>query len=204
MFSGITQGVFPVVKLERNPFLLNYTVCLCENLISNLNVGDSIAVDGVCQTVVDIDNYNVSFQAILETLSRTTLGNLQLNKLVSIERSLRFGDEIGGHEISGHVFGTGVIAQILDTEESLTLVIHCDLTWMKYIVAKGYIAVDGSSLTVGETDHQKGLFVLHLIPETLKLTNFSRKKIGDLVNIELDYKTKLIVDTVERILPSIF
>lgn len=200
MYSGITKGLFPVVKIEKRADILDYTVRLSKDLSVNLRVGDSVSVDGVCQTVTNIAENNISFQAIPETLSKTTLHKLTINSLVSIERSVKLGDEIGGHEIAGHVFGTGVVSQVLQTEESITLVIHCNPSWMKYILTKGYIAIDGSSLTVGDTDNQKGLFVIHLIPETIKLTNFGNKKVGDLVNIEFDYKTKTIVDTVERIM----
>lgn len=200
MYSGITQGLFPVVQIEKCNSILNYIVRLSPKLAVGLHVGDSVAVDGVCQTVVNIAQNDISFQAIPETLNKTTLNKLTINSLVSIERSIRYGDEIGGHEVSGHVFGTATISQILHTGESATLVIHCNPSWMKYILPKGFIAVDGSSLTVGETDNKKGLFALHLIPETLRLTNFSNKEVGDLVNIEFDYKTKIIVDTVERVM----
>lgn len=203
MYSGITQGLYPVVSLDKQDGLLAYSVRLREDLLANLKIGDSIAVDGVCQSVVAISKDEVSFQAINETLRRTTLSNLRLNSLVSIERSLRYGDEVGGHEVSGHVFGTGVIVERLKTHDSLTLVIHCNPDWMKYILTKGFVAIDGSSLTVGDTDFDKGLFTLHLIPETLRLTNFNNKKINDKVNIEFDYKTKTIVDTVTRILKDI-
>lgn len=200
MYSGITKGLFRVVALTRKDSLLNYTVRLSATLIKGLSIGDSVAVDGVCQTVVSILDYDVSFQAIAETLKKTTLNDLFLEDLVSIERSMRLGDEVGGHEIAGHVFGTGVVSQVLETHDNLTLVIHCNIEWMKYILPKGYIAIDGSSLTIGETDPEKGLFALHLIPETLRVTKFKDKKINDRVNIEFDFKTKVIVDTVERVL----
>lgn len=200
MYSGITQGLFEVISLVRKPGLLNYTVQLSTALSKDLKPGDSVAVDGVCQTVVTIEHSQVSFQAIQETLDKTTLNELQLGSYVSIERSLRLGDELGGHEVSGHVFGTALIHQKINADNNLTLVIQCNPEWMKYIVAKGFIAVDGSSLTVGETLADQGLFYLHLIPETLRLTNFAHKKEQSKVNIEFDHKTKTIVDSIERIL----
>src|SRR3990167_1271668 len=196
MFSGITTGLFRVVSTNYLNDLLDYSVMLSSSLMQNLKIGDSIAVDGVCQSVVEVAGNQVSFQAISETLDKTTLRSLSPGKMVSIERSLRFGDEIGGHEVSGHVFGTGIVSQILETHSNVTLVIHCDVEWMKYIIHKGFIAIDGSSLTVGETDTDRGLFAIHLIPETLRMTNFKNKNINDKVNIEFDYKTKIIVDTV--------
>lgn len=199
MYSGITKGLFEVITLISNPWLINYTIRLTPELCVNLNPGDSMSVNGVCQTLVHLENSCASFQAIAETLEKTTLSELQQGAYVSVERSLCFGDEIGGHEIAGHVFGTAIIYQKIAVHPNLTLVIQCNPDWMKYILPKGFIAVDGSSLTIGKTIPHLGLFELHLIPETLRLTNFAHKKIQDKVNIEFDYKTKTIVDTVERI-----
>lgn len=202
MYSGITKGLFQVTSLTRHPGLLQYTVKLPHDLCSNLQIGDSVSVDGVCQTVVNLDGTYVSFQAIKETLNKTTLNELQQGSYVSIDRSLRWGDEVGGHEVSGHVFGTGIIHQKIIEDNNLTLAIQCNPDWMKYILPKGFVAINGSSLTVGETRPEQGLFYLHLIPETLRLTNFSEKPILDRVNIEFDNRTKTIVDTVERILST--
>jgi riboflavin synthase len=200
MYAGITRGLYEVVVLNRAPGLISYTVNLSTELCKKLKSGDSVAVDGVCQTVVKIDGTQVSFQAIQETLDKTTLNALQLGSYVSIERSLRLGDEIGGHEVSGHIFGTAIIHQIIVENNNYTLVIQCDPNWMKYILPKGFIAVDGSSLTIGETLPEEGLFYLHLIPETLRITNFAHTQVNDRVNIEFDHKTKTIVDSIERIL----
>lgn len=202
MYTGITKGLYEVVAINKAPGLINYTVNLTPELCKNLKTGDSVAVDGVCQTVVKIENNHVSFQAIQETLDKTTLNELQLGDYVSIERSLRVGDEIGGHEVSGHIFGTAIIKQKIVQDNNLTLIIECCPEWMKYILPKGFIAVDGSSLTVGETLPEQGLFYLHLIPETLRLTKFANKKVNSRVNIEFDHKTKTIVDSIERILSS--
>ncbi len=200
MYSGITQGLYKVVDLAKKPGLIHYTVNLSNELSKALKPGDSVAIDGVCQSLVQLAGTHASFQAIQETLDKTTLNELHVGRYVSVERSLRWGDEVGGHEISGHIFGTGTIHQKIVENDNLTLVIQCDSSWMKYILPKGFIALDGSSLTVGKTQYDEGLFYLHLIPETLRLTNFSKKQINDRVNIEFDHKTKTIVDTVERIL----
>ena len=203
MYSGITQGLYEVVALKKDQDLLSYTVLLSTELARHLKPGDSVSVDGVCQTVVSLEKKNrVMFQAIQETLEKTTLHELHLGSYVSIERSLRWGDEIGGHEVSGHIFGTGIIHQKIVDNHHVTIVIQCDPSWMKYIISKGFIAVDGSSLTVGQTYPEQGLFYLHIIPETLRLTRFADKNINDSVNIEFDHKTKTIVDTVERMLSS--
>lgn len=202
MFSGITQGLYQIAALEKKANFIDYTVTLSEALCDGLSSGQSIAIDGVCQTVVDIQGICVRFQAIEETLNKTTLRWLNQGDWVSVERSLRLGDEIGGHEVSGHVFGLAKIQQRYPANEQLTLLIQCNPAWMKYILPKGFIALDGSSLTVGETNAAEGCFYVHLIPETLDRTRFGSKQIGDKINLEFDQKTKTLVDTVERILPS--
>lgn len=203
MYSGITCGLFDVIHVDKKPGLMSYTVRLNSKLLHNLNIGASVAIDGVCQTVVSIIDNDVGFDAIQETLDKTTLGQLHPGSKVSVERSLCYGDEVGGHEVAGHVIGTATIIDITTTENNLSITLQCPLEWMKFILTKGFIAVDGSSLTVGAVD-PKGTFTLHLIPETLRLTNFAHKRVGDLVNIELDHRTQTIVATVERILPTLF
>jgi len=200
MYSGITAGMFEITSLVKQPDLIDYTVCLSAALCEQLRPGNSVSVNGVCQTLVRLEGSMASFQAMRETLERTTLGELERGSWVSIERSLCWGDEMGGHEVSGHVFGTATIYEKRINQNIFDLIVQCDPLWMKYILPKGFIAVDGSSLTVGDTEPTQGLFHLHLIPETLKLTGFSNKNVGDKVNIEFDHKTKTIVDTVERLL----
>ncbi len=203
MFSGITQGLFPVTFIDRKPGLLTYAVELSPQLSEQLKIGASIAVNGVCQTVVAIQQNVVRFDAIQETLNKTTLADLEMHTLVSIERSIHWGDEVGGHLVSGHVSGTGVIVKRIQKGDIFSLTIQCAADWMKYISPKGFIAIDGSSLTIGDTDSKQGLFDIHLIPETLRVTHFAHKKLHDRVNIELDSQTKLIVDTVERYMTTV-
>jgi len=201
MFSGITRGLFKIIQVNNQPGLLTYTIELNQQLVENLRIGASVAVDGVCQSVTKIQDTQISFQAMQETLEKTTLKSLQVGQYVSIERSLRYGDEIGGHEVSGHVTGTATVNKIDRSENNLTLLLAGPAEWMKYIVPKGFIAVDGSSLTVGDTQSEgEGSFSVHLIPETLRLTNFGNKKLTDQVNIEIDSKTRLIVDAVNAFL----
>jgi len=201
VYTGITRGTFPVMNVERQPGLLRYAVGLPDVLREGLEVGASVSIDGVCQTVTAIEGERVHFDAIEETLRLTTLDDLQPEKLVAVERSARVGDEIGGHDVAGHVIGTGTIAERLTDGGRCDLRISVSSEWMRYILTKGFIAVDGSSLTVGERD-DRGWFWLHLIPETLRLTNLGRKGVGESVNIELDARTVAIVDTVERVLAS--
>ena len=199
MFTGITRGTFEVTHLERAPDLLTFEVDLGKALSAGLEIGASVLIDGVCQTVTEIGGTRVRFQAIRETLDRTTLGDLVEGVQVSVERSARVGDEIGGHDVSGHVTGTGRVSQIRREGDVCDVRIGVPDAWMKYILFKGFIAVDGSSLTVGERS-ETGTFTVHLIPETLRLTQLGDKAVGDRVNIELDPRTVAIVDTVERVL----
>lgn len=201
MYSGITQGLFVVSRVEKKPGIINYAVKLNAELTQGLKIGASVNIDGVCQTVAQINGDDISFTAMAETCRLTTLNDLTPGRKVSVERSLRLGDEMGGHDIAGHVTGTAQIKQISRSDNNLTLTLHCPSEWMKFILPKGFVAVDGSSLTVGHTDNQ-GFFEIHLIPETIRLTNFGNKQVGDQVNIELDRTTQIIVTTVERLLQT--
>jgi riboflavin synthase len=202
MYSGITRGTRPVVGRLASDVQVDIIVDLGAELAAGLDLGASVSIDGVCLTVAGLagpTRSEVLFQVIRETLERTTLGSLEVGSKVSVERSYRIGDELGGHELAGHVLGTGRIDWLSDTGQQRDMRISVPREWMKYILRKGFIAVDGSSLTVGETD-ARGTFELHLIPETLRLTNLGLKQVGDRVNIELDARTVAIVDSVERIL----
>jgi len=193
MFSGIVKGFFPVKSVHAQQNETQYSVELSSDLIKDLQIGASISIDGVCQTVVKIDNHAVYFDAIQETLDKTTLSELHPERLVNVERSLRFGDEVGGHLLSGHVVDTVVIQKI----DQNVFTIQCDPKWIKYILPKGFIALDGASLTIVDVD-PRGTFTVHLIPETLRLTTFGFKKEGDSINLEIDSQTQAIVDTIER------
>jgi riboflavin synthase len=199
MYSGITRGLFPVVALERREGVTRFTVALSPELARDVTLGASVGIDGVCLTVVAFEGNLLSFESIAETLSRTTLGTLEVGRRVSVERSVKVGDELGGHDVFGHVIGTGTVVARGHVGEQLDLTIEVPETWLKYILPKGFVALDGSSLTVGEVQ-PSGRFDVHLIPETLRLTNFTNKQVGDRVNVELDPRTVAIVDTVERVL----
>jgi riboflavin synthase len=199
MYAGITRGTRRVVEKRSFEGRIDLVVELEKDLSVNLELGASVACDGVCLTVAGIDGTRALFQVVAETLERTTLGALDVGSVVSVERSYRVGDELGGHELAGHIIGTGCISEVRREGGRHDLRVSVPREWMKYIFPKGFIAVDGSSLTVGDTD-PAGSFALHLIPETLRLTKFGSKGVGDRVNIELDARTVAIVDTVERVL----
>jgi riboflavin synthase len=201
MYTGITRGTFPITQVERQSDLATYVVELNDELVEGLEPGASISIDGVCQTVVEVSGRKVKIDAIRETLERSTLDTLEVGRKVAVERSARVGDEIGGHDIAGHVNGTGVISEVHHEGNEFDLRIGAPAEWMSCVFEKGFIAVDGSSLTVSDID-ASGSFTVHLIPETLRLTNLGGKQKGDRVNIELDARTVAIVRTVERVLEA--
>lgn len=199
MYSGITRGLFPVVEVTPGDGVTHLSVELSHALAAGVQLGASIAIDGVCLTVVAFSGARVSFDAIAETLSRTTLGELRVGRKVSVERSCRVGDELGGHDVFGHVIGTASVLARKRVGEQLDLTLGVPQAWMKYLLPKGFVALDGSSLTIGDPVSAQS-FDVHLIPESLRLTNFEHKQVGDRVNVELDPRTVAIVDTVERVL----
>ncbi|MEY4582126.1 MAG: hypothetical protein RL701_6829 [Pseudomonadota bacterium] len=199
MYTGITRGIFPVSRVEDHPGFTRFSVALNSALTRDIQTGASVAIDGVCCTVVEFTDTELSFDAMQETRSLTTLSELRVGRGVSVERSCRVGDELGGHDVFGHVIGTGVVTRVEAIGGQLDLTIQVPPAWMKFILHKGFIAVDGSSLTVGDV-RREGTFDLHLIPETLRVTNFAARRVGDRVNVELDSRTVAIVETVERVL----
>ena len=198
MFTGIVAGRFRVVEAIHELGKLELWVDLQAHA-SGIQVGASVAVDGVCLTAVACRDGAVRFQVITETLERTTLGRLVGGSIVNVERSYRVGDEIGGHEVAGHVIGMGEVSQLLVLPGETAIEVRVPKEWMKYILSKGFIAIDGASLTVGET-RRDGALWLHLIPETLARTTLGLKDVGSQVNVELDARTVALVDTVERVL----
>lgn len=200
MFTGIVQGVGQIISIEDNDKLRSYSVKLPEKLSHQITVGASIANDGCCLTVTDFGDDWVSFDIIQETLSLTTLGAKQVGDSINIERSAKYGDEIGGHVMSGHISCTATIIDIQKTETNCEMTLALGNQLMKYVLYKGFIGIDGASLTVGHVEGNH--FKIHLIPETLSMTTFKHKKVGDKMNIEIDSQTQAIVDTVERVLSN--
>ncbi len=198
MFTGIVAGSFPIVSLDLDRNLLRYSVALPETLLEKLEIGASVAVDGVCQTVTQINNREVSFDAIEETLLCTTLAERKEGDCVNIERSLCVGDEIGGHFLSGHIACKGQVTQVNQEHNNRSIQVECPEAFAKYLFPKGFIAVNGVSLTLGECSGHH--FLIHLIPETLHMTNLEGLEKGSFVNLEFDSQTVATVLTVERVL----
>jgi riboflavin synthase len=200
MFTGIVKGLGDVLAARMAPGLLSLEVQLPAGLGEGLQRGASVAIDGVCLTATEIEGDRVRFDAMQETLQRTTLGALQAGSKVNVERSFRVGDEVGGHIVSGHVLGVAEIVALEETPTNRVLTFRCDPSWMRYLLPKGFVALDGCSLTVSDVDQARATFRVWFIPETLRLTVFGAKGPGDRSNLEIDSRTQAIVDTVERYL----
>jgi riboflavin synthase len=200
MYTGIVQACVPVIRVDSKPGLKTYTIELPEDRLAGLELGASISIDGVCQTVVRRDDRRVTFDAMEETLRKTTIGQIAEGRRVNVERSAVTGDEIGGHALAGHVMGTADIVEVRRSENNRAVTFRVPAPWMKYIFAQGFIALDGASLTIVDVDRASASFHVSFIPETLKRTTFGFKGEGDRVNVEIDSRTQIIVDTVERVL----
>ena len=196
MFTGIVQGIGEIVAKTTVNTVTSMTIRLPN--VENLAIGASVSINGVCLTVVSIESNNVQIDVIDETIDRTNLGDVSVGDTVNIERSLKFGDEVGGHILSGHIFDTGIINSKTKKGDQMSLSVLAPPSVQKYLTEKGYIAIDGISLTIGKISN--GCFDLHIIPETMRLTILDSKEVGDIVNIEIDSSTQLIVETIERLL----
>ncbi|MDX1320202.1 MAG: riboflavin synthase subunit alpha [Oceanospirillum sp.] len=198
MFTGIVQGRAPLVELVEKENFRTHIVELPDELLAGLETGASVAHNGCCLTVTRIDGNRISFDLMQETLRLTNLGDLALGDEVNIERAARFGDEIGGHSMSGHIMCTTEVKEIVESENNYQIWFALPAGYEQYVFEKGYIGIDGISLTVGAL--QDGRFSVNLIPETLERTVIAQRKVGSRINIEIDPQTQAIVDTVERVM----
>ena len=196
MFTGIVQGLGVIKSIQEGNGITTFSIACPDT--QHLAIGASVAIDGVCLTATSIKDKLVTFDVIPETMERTTLGERVVGDEVNIERSLRYGDEVGGHLLSGHIIGRGLLTYSERVGEGAQLKIKAPPSIQKYIQTKGYVGIDGISLTLGEVIENE--FDLHIIPETLRLTTLGSKQAGDAVNIEIDSTTMMIVETVERVL----
>ncbi len=199
MFTGIVQGTAPVVAIEEKSNFRTHVVEMPDELLPELALGASVAHNGCCLTVTEVNGNRVSFDLMKETLRITNLGDIKVGDVVNLERAAKFSDEIGGHLMSGHIICTAEIAKIYTSENNRQIWFRMpsdDL--MKYVLHKGFIGIDGISLTIGEVVGNR--FCVHLIPETLARTTLGKKRLGHRVNIEIDPQTQAVVDTVERVL----
>lgn len=200
MFTGIVQGVATVVAIDKKDKFQTHIIELNGELAEGLAIGASVAHNGCCLTVTKINESRISFDLMQATLALTNLGEVNVGDNVNVERAAKFGDEIGGHNMSGHIALTATIQNIIKTENNRTIWFELPEASVKYVLTKGYIGIDGCSLTIGEVEDNR--FSVHLIPETLNRTLFGKREVGERVNIEFDPQTQAIVDTVERVLAA--
>lgn len=190
MFSGIVEAVGLVIHLDRVGDCLNITVA-SQQKFNDLKIGDSMAVNGVCLTITDHGDNTVNMTIVPETLRLTNLGQLSIGSAVNLERSLKHDGRNGGHQVQGHVDGVADIIELQpDGKEALLIKFSIPTALAKYIVNKGFIAVDGMSLTVIEAAND--WFTVSLIPHTQKVTIASQYKLSSRVNIEVDILSKYI------------
>jgi riboflavin synthase len=193
MFTGLVEGKGKVTGIDRVSGEIILTISPTFDM-ADTGIGDSIAVNGVCLTATRILEGAFSVDVSGETISRTNLGQLSRGEVVNLERALRLGDRIGGHLISGHVDGIGVVLSSEPSQRSQRIRVGIDKEIARYTIEKGSIAVDGISLTINHCDHAS--FEVNIIPQTSQETTILEKRVGDKVNIETD----LIGKYVERLL----
>ena len=197
MFTGIVQGVARVAGLIDRPGLRSFELALPPGFDSGLQIGASVACNGVCLTVTTLPAPGrARFDVMQQSLGLTTLGALAVGSTLNVERAARDGAEIGGHPLSGHVDCVGTLLSIRRPENNCVLRIGVPASHMRYVFAKGYIAINGASLTVAEADRRERWFEVWLIPETLRMTTFGEQREGATLNIEIERQTQVVVDTV--------
>ena len=198
MFTGIVQTKLPVAQLDRQQDLTTFTFDFSDSLVDGLKIGASVAINGTCLTVRTIDANRVSFDAIAQTLKVTNLGGLEQGSEANIERSARYGDEIGGHVLSGHVMDAVKVLAVEDTTNNRVVWMERPQHLAPFLLNKGFVALNGCSLTIAELEAER--FSVHLIPETREVTTFGTVTAGDAINLEVDAQTQAVVETVKRLL----
>ncbi|MEH6343753.1 MAG: riboflavin synthase subunit alpha [Bermanella sp.] len=198
MFTGIVQRTLPIESISKQTGLWTFNLILPTEMLEGLKIGASIALNGACLTVTSIDQQKVSFDVMMATLNVTNLSHLAQGSWVNVERAARFGDDIGGHQLSGHVFGQVDIVEIERPENNCIIWFDLPDDYKAYIFDKGYVGLNGCSLTIAKVEESR--FCVYLIPETLSITTFGKLEVGAKINLEIDSQTQTLVDTVERIL----
>ncbi len=197
MFTGIVERVARITRLESVAGRVELEIEAGDDIAREVKLGDSIAISGCCLTVVAIRGPVLAFQAVPETLRRTSLGSRAVGDLVNLERAMRADSRLDGHIVQGHVDGTGTIRSIESDGEDRLVRIACPTELARQIVPKGSVAVEGVSLTVVDPD-ERG-FAVALIPHTLAVTTLGRAGEGAIVNLELDVLGKYVFAYLERI-----
>ena len=186
MFTGIVQEIGEIKECNKTSSGKTIEVLATNSFTENLKRGASVSINGVCLTAVSTSNGNMIFDVIKETLRITNLDDIQVGSTVNLERSLKYGDEVGGHILSGHV-SCKAQSKLTQNDGEIELRIECPKEWLDFIFLKGYVAINGASLTVAKKE--KGSFSVFLIPETLSATNLSESFENSFLNIEVDQST---------------
>jgi len=191
MFTGLITELGIVAAIERGQTSAIFTITAPES-VQGLNIGDSIAVNGTCLTATVLTADSFIADVMVQTLSLTSLGQLEVGSPVNLELAAQMDMRMGGHIVQGHVDGTGTVVHLTPGEKWAEFVIEAPAHLTKYIVPQGSITLDGVSLTVGAIDDATNTITVWLIPETLAKTNLSYKKAGELINIEVDILAKYV------------
>ena len=194
MFTGIIEEIGTVLGLKRMGELQQMTI-QAAFVLEGAKLGDSINIEGVCQTVVAVKDAAFVVESVRETLERTTLGALRRGDRVNLERSLRLSDRLGGHLVMGHVDGVARIVKRTDRSQGALFSFELSETLMKYIAPRGSVAIDGISLTVVSASGTR--FEISIIPHTLEETTLFHKRIGDRVNVEVDMLARYVESMLE-------
>ena len=197
MFTGLVSHLGTVTKIEHAGDSAKLVINSPE-ITKEIKIGDSVAVNGVCLTVTEFDSNSFTVDVMVQTLNLTSTGKLIAGDKVNLELATKSSDRLGGHIVQGHVDGVGTVAAIAQEPKWQRMDIKLPKTLMRYVVAQGSITVEGVSLTVGQLNDDEDQITVWLIPETLAKTNLSRKKIADLVNIEVDVLAKYVERLIAR------
>jgi len=198
MFTGIVSGKGHVQKIIKSKDFVSLIIKAPKGFSKNLTKGASVSVNGVCLTIKKGKTDILEFDVIGETLQKTNLKDISQSSEVNLERSMTAKTEIGGHLVSGHIHGTGKVLKVINRQATKDLQIKIPTSLREYFFYKGYVALNGCSLTIGKV--LKTSFYIHLIPETLSVTTFKDIKKGDLINIEIEQATINTVETVKRVM----
>jgi len=197
MFTGLITELGTVKSIERGETSAIFTITAPES-VEGLAIGDSIAVNGVCLTATSLSTDSFTADVMVQTLSLTSLSQLEIGSPTNLELAAKMDMRMGGHIVQGHVDGTGTVVQLLPGEKWAQFDIKAPAHLTKYVVPQGSITLDGVSLTVGSIDDATDTITVWLIPETLAKTNLSAKKPGDLINIEVDVLAKYVERLISR------
>ena len=197
MFTGLVQELGTVLDIARNESNAVITIKAAQ-LAAQIKPGDSVSVDGVCLTAVDVKPDSFTADVMVQTLAVTSLGQIVAGSAVNLELAARLDTRMGGHIVQGHVDGTGTLVALTQGEQWMKCEVKVERSLLKYIVAKGSICFSGISLTVGEVNDETSVVTVWLIPETIERTSIATKKPGDVINIEVDVLAKYV----ERMMES--